>query len=295
MMQTSRPVVFFGTEDFSLASLEALHEKGFPIALVVTKPDTKRGRKQVLTPPSVKVFAEQHGIRVLQPSNIRDVLPEIEALDDPVGVLVSFGKIIPEVLLHAFPEGITNLHPSLLPRYRGPSPIESAIQNGDATTGISIMRLEKAMDAGPIYVQTEYELTGDETQPSLYDDLAQRGAHLLAETLPLIINKALDPVPQDDTRATYCALLSKADAPLDPTTHRADELARKVRAHISYPKTTLTLPSGNIIITKAHEGIATDDMLSVTCLGSTYLIIDELIAPSGKTMTAQAYLRGYHV
>ena len=145
MTSISRPIVFFGTEDFSAISLAQLLKHGFPIRLVITKPDSRRGRGKQLCQPAVKQLALTHDIPVLQPTKLRDIIPDIQALDQPVGVLVSFGKIIPQVVIDCFSPGIINLHPSLLPRYRGPSPIESAIANRDTTTGISIKRLIRTL------------------------------------------------------------------------------------------------------------------------------------------------------
>ena len=126
-MSMSKTIVFFGTEDFSLYALKVLVEQGFAVAAVVTKPDTKRGRGGALTKPAVKVFAESHNIPVWQPSRLKEIEASISALHDPIVVLVSYGKIIPQSIIDLFSPGIVNVHPSLLPLYRGPSPIESAI------------------------------------------------------------------------------------------------------------------------------------------------------------------------
>ena len=152
---TSRqPIVFFGTEDFSLYSLRALVEAGFNIVAVITKPDSRRGRSNKLIQPAVKQFASQHHIPVWQPKRLKDIISDIKNITpQPTGVLVSYGKIIPQTIIDLFQPGIINVHPSLLPKYRGPSPIESAIANRDKITGVTIMQLEQAMDAGPIYHQ----------------------------------------------------------------------------------------------------------------------------------------------
>ena len=182
MTSISRPIVFFGTEDFSAISLAQLLKHGFPIRLVITKPDSRRGRGKQLCQPAVKQLALTHDIPVLQPTKLRDIIPDIQALDQPVGVLVSFGKIIPQVVIDCFFPGIINLHPSLLPRYRGPSPIESAIANRDTTTGVSIMQLSAAMDAGPVYAQLTHPLRGDEQQLELYSTLGQLGSKALCNS-----------------------------------------------------------------------------------------------------------------
>ena len=174
-----QPIVFFGTEDFSLYSLRVLVEAGFNIVAVITKPDSRRGRSNKLIQPAVKQFASQHHIPVWQPNRLKDIINDIKNITPrPTGVLVSYGKIIPQTIIDLFQPGIINVHPSLLPKYRGPSPIESAIANRDKITGVTIMRLEQAMDAGPIYYQEIYSLNFTETQLELYQTLGQLGAQL---------------------------------------------------------------------------------------------------------------------
>lgn len=286
-------IVFFGTEDFSCQSLDALISNGLKPVLVVTKPDSKKGRGQKLTAPSVKMLAEKHSIPVLQPSRLGDIHDDIKAIDSPIGVLVSFGKIISEQTINLFTPGIINLHPSLLPKWRGPSPIESAIYNGDTVTGVSIMKLSKAMDAGPVYVQKTIHLQGEETQPDLYEKLGRIGSDLLVEYLPGIYDGSHQPVAQDDTQATYSHMLLKNDTLLDTTSLTATEAERKVRAHLSYPKTKIDVGGVSIIIKKAHVSDNMTSPLDIACLDNTYLSVDELIAPSGKTMDRASFLRGH--
>lgn len=293
MVGTSHDIVFFGTEDFSLITLRALVEANFPVRLVITKPDTLRGRHKVLTEPAVKIYAIEHSIPVLQPQKMRDIIDTVNTLINPTGVLVSFGKIIPQSVINLFQPGIINLHPSLLPRYRGPSPIESAIANGDHETGLSIMQLSAAMDAGPVYYQETIPLSGTEIQTALYETLGDRGAARMVEQLPNIIDESLIATPQDDTKATYCQLLSSADALLDPTIVTAAEFERHIRAYGTFPRTKLVWNSETIIVTKAHCTQQQKTPLDIKCRDSAFLSIDELIAPSGKTMSAAAFLNGY--
>lgn len=291
--KVKQPIVFFGTEDFSLYSLRTLVESGFSIAAVVTKPDTKRGRGGKLTEPAVKTYALQHDIPVWQPTKLVDIIPQITALDHPAGVLVSFGKIIPESIIELFTPGIINVHPSLLPHYRGPSPIEAAIQNRDAKTGISIMQLVKAMDAGPVYYQSLYALDFTETRPELYATLGQLGANLLVQRLPTILDGALQHTPQDDADATYCKLLSKEDSYLDLANTTPGDAEARIRAHLGFPRTRLKIGEHDIIVTKAHGVMDQKTPLELKCANGAYLSIDELVAPSGKTMSASEFLRGY--
>ncbi len=293
MQKTLKKVIFFGTEDFSLTALQGLVEADYNVVAVITKPDSKRGRKQILTPPAVKVYAKSQHIPVWQPAKLLDIATDIQALGSPIGVLVSYGKIIPDSIINLFKPGIINVHPSLLPLYRGPSPIESAIINGDSRTGVSIMQLATQMDAGPIYAQITYPLSSHESKPELYHQLATAGTKLLLSTLPAIIDESLRPAAQADNLATYCQLLAKEDAWLQSDQLTAEQAERKVRAHLGFPKTKTTILGHEIIITKARVTNEPKTPLDVVCRGGAYLSIDELIAPSGRLMTAQAFLNGY--
>lgn len=293
MTKTSKKIVFFGTEDFSLVSLGKLIEAGYPIVAIVTKPDSHKGRGQKLTAPSVKVLAKKHNIPVWQPTKISDIADDIKRCGNVAGVLVSYGKIIPQSIIDLFTPGIVNVHPSLLPLYRGPSPIESAIANGDSQTGVSIMQLAAAMDAGPVYAQEAFPLSGKETRSALYDVLADNGATLLIDTLPSILDGSLQPYEQDETHASYCQLLQKSDAFLDTAHLTAPEAERQVRAHLNFPKTKTTVLGYDIIITKSHIEDHKKTPLDILCQDGAYLSIDELIAPSGRAMNAEAFLNGY--
>ncbi|MEO8691858.1 MAG: methionyl-tRNA formyltransferase [Candidatus Saccharimonas sp.] len=292
---TNQPIVFFGTEDFSLYSLRSLVEHGFNIVGVVTKPDSKRGRSNQLIEPAVKTYAVSKGIKVWQPSKLSDVTDDIDQLDRPSGVLVSFGKIIPERIINLFSPGIINVHPSLLPRYRGPSPIESAILNRDSSTGVTIMQLVKDMDAGPIYAQSTYQLDQTETKPQLYERLGQLGADLLIKYLPLILSGEITPMPQDNARSSYCHLLAKSQSLLDTKNCTSDELEAQVRAYLGFPKSRLSVGELEIIVTKSHTKKSGETPLDIICADNRYLSVDELIAPSGKTMTRDQFLRGYKI
>lgn len=288
-------IVFFGTEDFSSQSLKVLIEAGLTPVLVVTKPDSKKGRGQKVTESAVKSLARQHDIPVLQPTKLSEIHDDVTALDSPVGVLVSFGKIIPQATIDLFVPGIINLHPSLLPLWRGPSPIEAAIAAGDSQTGVSIMKLSREMDAGPVYVQRKLALTGTETQPELYDKLGQIGSQLLVDYLPGIVDGRHQPTRQDDTLVSFSHLLQKSDSLLDPTRLDAAAAERKVRAHLDFPKTKVEVDGAMIIIKRAHVAPTKTDLLDIECRDGLYLVIDELIAPSGKTMDHASFLRGHSV
>ena len=293
MTKTSETIVFFGTEDFSLTVLEGLIEAGYDIAAVVTKPDSKKGRGQQLVMPSVKVLALKHDITVWQPAKVAEINDDVKALGTVTGVLVSYGKIIPQSTIDLFTPGIINIHPSLLPKYRGPTPIESTIKNGDSKTGVTIMQLDASMDTGPVYTSREYPLAGTETRADLYRALAVVGTDLIIETLPKIMDGTFQPTPQNNDEATYCQLLRKEDANLNLGELTAAEAERIVRAHLGFPKSKAIIGNNVIVITKAHVSAEQKTPLDLLCRDSAYLSVDELIAPSGRHMDGAAYLRGY--
>lgn len=284
-----KSLIFFGTEDFSVASLAALIDSGWPINAVVTKPDSRRGRGRLLAQPAVKKLAEAHGIEVLQPSSPADILqtlPKAEA-----GVLVAYGKIIPQPIIDLFPGGIINLHPSLLPKYRGPAPIEAVILNAEQQTGVSLMSLSAQMDAGPIYAQQTVPLDGSETQSDLYEKLAGLGAEFLADKLPAILEGSLKAVEQDDRQATYTKLITKQDGLLD-TSQPAEVLERQVRAYGAWPRCRLKLNGQEIIVTKAKLASNTEDGDLIIPCQSGFLEILELIVPGQKPVTGRQFLIG---
>lgn len=298
MTHTSKTIIFFGTDEFSAASLRELIAKGFTIGAVVTKPDSHQGRGRKLTASVVKQIAEANNIPVWQPLRVDALTEHIQKLSKngtakPIGVLVSYGKLIPQAIIDLFEPGIINVHPSLLPKYRGPSPIETAILNGDTETGVTIMQLTKQMDAGPIYSQLTVPLLDIETTPDLEAQLAELGAQQLGLTLPAIMNGTIQPTPQDDAIATYCQLLTKDDSVLDCSTLTAEQAERRIRAYLRFPKSKLTVAGHAIVATSAHVTNTHSSPLDIACIDGRFLSIDELIGPSGRTMSAAAFLNGY--
>lgn len=298
MKKTSKTILFFGTDEFSALALRELIEKSFTIAAVITKPDARKGRGRALHQPLVKQIATAHGIPVWQPVKMADIAADIAALtkktgEKPAGVLVSYGKIIPQSIIDLFEPGIINVHPSLLPLYRGPSPVEAAILNGETETGVTIMQLSAAMDAGPLYAQLPVPLHDTETAPELETTLGELGAQELSRLLPSILNGRIQPTPQDNRVATYCHLLKKSDAALTPSSLTAEAAERRVRAYYAFPKSRVTVLGHTIIITKAHIVSTAASPLDLPCQDGRFLAIDELIGPSGRAMSAQAFLNGY--
>lgn len=286
------PIIFFGTEDFSAVSLQKLIDDNFNIVAIITKADSKKGRGQKTIPPKVKTIGKNYNIPVLQPTKIDEIADFIKKIDNPVGILVSYGRIIPQKIIDLFTPGIINVHPSLLPKYRGPSPIESAIINGDKKTGVSIMALSKDMDAGPVYKQVEINLTGHEYASDLYQTLAKIGAVELTKALESILLNKMTPRPQEEDRATYCRLLSKSDAFIDPKKITAGQAYQHIRAYNIFPRTKMSFGGLNCIITKASPSLEPTKN-TILMANKTHLDIQELIAPSGKKMPYGDFKKGY--
>jgi methionyl-tRNA formyltransferase len=227
--------IFLGTPTFALDSLqELLNEPWFKVVGVVTQPDRAVGRNQTQTPPPVKKLALTRHLTVLQPEKIRTIAEDIRALKPDLIVVVAFGQIIPEEILQIPRYGCVNVHGSLLPKYRGAAVIQAPILNGDTTTGVTIMKLDKGLDTGPILSQQSIPVADNETAATLFVKLSALGAKLLVPTLKKYITGALKPYPQDDTKASYVRMLNKNDARID-WTRSAHEIERLVRAMQPWP------------------------------------------------------------
>lgn len=299
MTPRSKTLLFFGNERLvsglkktNAPVLRALINNGYTIAAVISHHTDGNSRSN--RPLEVAEVAKEHGIPVLLPNKPAEIIETLASFNADAAVLVAYGRIIPQRVIDLFPRGIINIHPSLLPKYRGPTPIESAIANGDDETGVSIMQLTAGMDEGPVYAQTRISLSGTETKFDLYEKLATKSTQLLIDTLPSILGGSLLPTPQDDNEATYCQLLTKANGQLDPSTQTAAEAERLVRAYLGFPKTKLRIGDQYRVITKVHITEQPHGPLDIA-FKEGYLSIDELIAPSGKVISAEAFLRGYTI
>jgi len=229
-------IVFIGTPAFAVPSLHALAGASHSIAAVITQPDSPAGRHRTPKPPPVKVAAIELGLTVLQPPNLRDsdTLATLRELSPEVIVVVAYGQILRPAVLEIPARGVLNVHPSLLPRWRGASPIPAAILAGDNETGVTIMLMDAGMDSGPALSQILEAISDDDTTASLSARLAEAAAKLLAETLPRWLAGELEPAPQDDFRSTTCPLLRKEDGAIDWRLPAA-EIWRRVRAYNPWP------------------------------------------------------------
>ncbi len=236
MDPTGTRVVFMGSPTFAEPTLRALNSAGYLVPLVITQPDRPAGRGSKLTPPPVKVLAESLGLPVFQPETLKkaETLQRIRDAAPDVLVVAAYGKIIPRTILEIPSRGALNVHASLLPRWRGASPIESAILAGDHATGVTIMEVVQKMDAGPIVSATQVPIDPADTAGSLETRLAERGAELLVETLPGWYDGEIAPHEQDESQVTYCSLIKKEDGHL-AAGMTAGEAERAVRAYNPWP------------------------------------------------------------
>jgi methionyl-tRNA formyltransferase len=296
-------IVFLGTPAFAALPLRALAEAGHDVVGVVTQPDRPVGRSRTPQPPPVKQAAEALGLPVLQPTTLRDeaVVEQIRQLRPDVGVVAAYGEILRSNVLDIPPLGYLNVHPSLLPLYRGPTPVAAAILSGDDVTGVSIIKLVRAMDAGPIVAQASVPLARDARAGSLTDELFAIGSQVLVNVLPLYVDGTLQPQAQDDGQATYCKLLSKDDGCVD-WTQPAVVIERAVRAYDPWPGAWTIWQNGQLKIGSARvdadwsgaeaPGTVLDGAGLRVATGSGALEITQL-QPAGKRMIAAGdWLRG---
>lgn len=243
--------VFFGTPYVARDTLAALVEAGYTPALVVTNPDAPRGRKHEVTPCETKVWAEAHDIPVFSPDKLDDsALKTIRDYACDYAVVVAYGKILPEALIQSFSKGIINVHYSLLPKYRGASPVEAALLNGEEKTGVTIQEVVKALDAGDIIAVEETHIEPSETTVELRARLIDLGAALLIKTLPALDAEVTTSTPQDDTLATYAPKISKADGEISLDAP-AVENWNKYRAYKEWPGVFFFKDGKRIKVTEA--------------------------------------------
>lgn len=235
-------ILFWGTSEFAVPSLRALLEAGFRVLGVVTTPDKPAGRKQLLTPPPVKIFAESKGIPLYQPETLKPAVYAFDLPEADLYVVAAYGKIIPKNILEKPRLGALNIHPSLLPRWRGPSPIQFTILSGDTETGVTIIKMDELMDHGHIVANSKLEIRNPKiAYPELHDELAKIGAKLLIETLPKWIHGEITPVPQDESNVTLSKILSKGDGRID-WNKKAIEIERQIRAFTPWPSSWTEWP-----------------------------------------------------
>jgi len=298
-------IVFAGTPEFAVPSLRALLDGPHGVLCVFTQPDRPSGRGRRLLPSPVKALALDRGIEVRQPLGLkgdREAL-DLASLRPDLLVVVAYGLLLPPRILAIPRLGCVNVHASLLPRWRGAAPIQRAIEAGDEETGVSIMAMDAGLDKGPVFLSRSVPIGSAETAGSLHDRLAEVGAAALMEALPGIEDGSLQPRPQDDSRATYAAKLTKHEAVVDWTLP-AETIARRVRAFNPWPVAQTAWGKGALRIWMAEPRQDGEDAPPGAVIAATragldvrtgggVLRVTELQAPGGRVMTAAEFVNAH--
>lgn len=313
MTSAAKPLklVFCGTPQFAVPTLEALLAAGHKIALVVSQPDRPVGRQQQLTAPPVKQTALAAGIPVVQPEKIRnntEFRAQLEAIAPDAIVVVAYGRIIPPWMLALPRLGCINLHASLLPKYRGAAPIQWAIAMGDAVTGNTTMLLEEGLDTGPILLQKPLEIRPEQTAADLFPILATAGAPLVVETLGGLADGTIKPQPQNHEGATYAPLLNREDGHMNFAARSATEIYNRWRGFQPWPGAFAYLDGKKLIVLHMDAldendserlGIAEPGSIRIenhrlfaSCAGNTWLEFREVQLEGKKRLSAAEFLRG---
>ncbi len=297
-------IVFMGTSPFALPALEALAGSGHTLALVVSQPDRPRGRGKKLSPTPVKEKALELGLPVATPERVKDIEKDLQDLEPHLIVVVSFGQILPASTLEIPSVGCLNIHPSLLPKYRGAAPLQRVLMNGEKETGITIMWMNEHLDAGDIFLQEKTPIHPDETYGELHDRLAREGARLLMDALEMLEKGERRALPQRDEEATYAPPIRKEETRL--TWERpARDLHNIIRGLSPSPGASLPGPRGamKVLRTRVVEGAQgrpgevleahpKKGRLVVAC-GEDALEILQLQPPGKKAMDGASFVRGY--
>jgi methionyl-tRNA formyltransferase len=300
-------IVFMGTPDFAVPSLKALSKHGYEVSLVVTQPDRPKGRGRKIMPSPVKSAALSLGYDIVQPASVRtdEFAEQIMSINPDLFVVTAFGRILPENILAIPEKGAINVHASLLPKYRGSAPIQWVIINGEKKTGVTTMLMDKGLDTGDILLKDETMILPGDTASILHDRLAEMGAALLIKTLRRIESDGLQPVPQDDSIATYAPLLKKKDGCIDWSLP-AENIESFIRGVNPWPgaftfykdqrlkifkaialRTDINENSGRVI-----KGFP-DELIVATGKGA--LSILEIQSASGKRLPTIKFLQGNHI
>lgn len=303
-------IIFMGTPDFAVGTLEALIEAGHEVVLAVTQPDKPKGRGKEMQYTPVKECALKHDIPVFQPRRVREeeCIEELRKYNADIMVVVAFGQILPKEILEMCTYGCVNVHASLLPKYRGSAPIQWAIIDGEEVTGVTTMQMDEGLDTGDMLLKTEVTIEPKETGGSLFDKLADAGAKLCVETLEALQNKTVTPIPQGETTTAYAKMLDKQLGNID-WNKTAVQIERLIRGLTPWPSAYTNWNEKVMKIWDAEVSaidIETEDAKAGTIVkvekdafyvqtGEGLLKVCELQIPGKKRMDAGAFLRGYQV
>ena len=296
-------IVFMGTPDFAVPALKAIANSNHTVSGVFTQPDKPRGRKMIMTPPDVKVCAEEFNIPVFQPKSMKsqEALQILTDLKPDVVVVAAYGQILPQAVLDVPRFGCINIHGSLLPKYRGASPIQEAVLNGDKVTGVTTMLMNAGLDTGDILLSVKTEIGENETSGELFDRLAQLGGELILKTLDVVENGTAEPKKQDDSFATHTSKIDKSLCPID-FSKPSFEVHNKIRGLNPWPIATAKLCGKNVKIFSSKLSElrgASGTVLSVKPLvigcGEKSVEILELQPEGKKRMSASAFAAGHKI
>jgi methionyl-tRNA formyltransferase len=301
-------LIFMGTPPFAVPSLQKLLEAGHTVAAVFTQPDKPVGRKQIITPPPVKVFAQSHNLTILQPTKIKT--PEARAEIEPLlkaadaGIVAAYGRLLPEWMLSAPKQGCINVHSSLLPKYRGAAPINWAIASGERETGVTIMQMDEGLDTGPMLLQGRLAIGENETAPELTARLADLGASLLLETLAKLESGTITATPQNNDEATYAPILKKEDGQVDWSSD-ATKIRNRLRGFSPFPGCFTFLNGQRIelvnvtaevsLFADAEPGAIVEvmkDSFVVACGDASRLRVTQVQPAGKKVMSVRDFLNG---
>jgi len=307
-------IIFIGTGEFGAIILEKLIQTLYKPILVITQPDKPVGREQILTPPPVKLVAEKYNISVLQSEKILNLKSEILNLRPDLIIVAAYGQIIPKHILDIPKYGFINIHPSLLPRWRGSSPLQFTILNGDKETGVTIIKMDEKIEHGPIIANEKLKMKNEKlTYEELHNKLAELGAKLVIETIPKWLKGEIKPLPQeaqDENKATYTKILKKEDGKID-WSKSAEEIERQIRAFNPWPGSYTRIKNQELRIknlkilkveilptqTKTNKQIGeiflTDDKKLTIQTGQNYLILQKIQLEGKKPIAAEDFLLGH--
>ncbi|MBU1037005.1 methionyl-tRNA formyltransferase [Patescibacteria group bacterium] len=303
MKDKNPKIIFFGSPEFALPTLKLLVQKKYNIALVITQADQPIGRKQILTPTAVKILAKKLNLSVSCELNFE----KIKKLKPDLGIVVAYGKFIPKEIMDLFTFGVLNLHPSALPKYRGPSPIQTAILNGDKKTAVTLIKLDQQMDHGPIIGTKSVKIKENETAETLHNKLAELGAVLLLKILPDYLAGKIKTVPQKHQQASYTKLLARNDGKIQ-WQKKAEEIAYQLRAFYPWPGSFTEVNFKNLgtkrvkiisgDVSPSLKGLVAGDFkidknnFLVQC-GQNSLNIKKLQLAGKKEIIVAEFIRGY--
>jgi methionyl-tRNA formyltransferase len=301
-------LVFCGTPQFAVPTLEALIAAGHQVPLVISQPDKPVGRHGEIHPTPVKQVALAHGITVTQPEKLKhneDLRATLTAVAADAIIVVAYGRIIPQWMLDLPRFGCINGHGSLLPRWRGAAPIQWAIASGDTQTGVTTMLLNAGLDTGPMLLKRAVAITSQTTSPQLFESLSTLGADLMVETLAGLEAGTVVPESQDDSQATLAPILTRDDARID-FTRTAAEIDQRFRGFQPWPGAFTTLRGKKLIVQAMHvaEGSMSGDpgvlniqdgAMHIACGGGTAIVLEEVQLEGKKRMPASEFLRGFQL